>query len=764
MGAGSSKALSTTYEADRKEVLAKTGDTRFICDKILNYMLKDINISDFLLLADKRECNRYVIFLANTIDQRFRSISIVPSKGPGGKLYFKPGKEVVEPKPEEVKERQSLCIFLAYFYVRIFQILGAIMLTVIDDIEVHIKSGDMRKLMEDEARQGNPALYAPLAAPGLPYRYGPHQGIGGPIRPYQEQRRLFRGGDIEEEEEEEDNTTQEGGALPSNYAFLENLLGPRERIPTGRRDSPTRYGYVLRTGSSVGIAFVPPGSGATFLGQGTTGSFFITTNNSSYPVYEIEVRSQKERDAYRMQIEKVKYQDSDIIRKEDGKRIIYSILEREDIKIEKDSRNRWIVHEHGGDEMTLVEFLKNLREAVDRRLGIRRAGRTSDYDDYGRSDYRRDDYGRGDYGRRLYDDHGRDRRTDVEERLRHSESDTDQALRVRKMLTDLRITQPLSHCVARGLQLLGTQVQGDNGKFHSMACDSKFHLVSEGVDSRGHISEITRDALPKPGEGIDKISGLTVLAQLFYDFVQIKTTTVLRSKDPKDVASYVEFMKRMIKVFDGSDYTGTVDDLLKMNLSSIKDQASVKACGAIKDNAEFKKGTPMGNTVIKVVRRLFGTQIQHAARCGQLLKQLFLIKKGDQDLMIRIHPNVMLKGFPELDRINRNARSILIDYYSKCEGLYKTGLQVLEGRQVQQQQAQQQAQQGRPGQQQAQQQVRQVQQQGRQGQQQGRQAQQQGRQGQQQGRQGQQQGRTSRRVGFQMGSSFTATRKNRSVL
>ena len=247
------------------------------------------------------------------------------------------------------------------------------------------------------------------------------------------------------------------------------------------------------------------------------------------------------------------------------------------------------------------------------------------------------------------------------------------------MLTDLRNTQPLSHCVARGLQLLGTQVQGDNGKFHSMACDSKFHLVSEGVNSRGHDSDRIRDALPKPGEGIDKISGLTVLAQLFYDFVQIKTTTVLRSKDPKDVASYVEFMKRMIKVFDGSDYTGTVDDLLKMNLSSIKDQASVKACGAMKNTTDFKKGTPVGNTVIKVVRRLFGTQIQHAARCGQLLKQLFLIKKGDQDLTIRIHPNVMLKGFPELDRINRNARRILIDYYSKCEGLYKTGLQILQG-------------------------------------------------------------------------------------
>ena len=217
MGSASSKALSITYEADRKEVLAKTNDTRFICDKILNYMLKDINISDFLLLANKRECSRYVIFLANTIDQRFRAISIVPSKGPGGKLYFKPGKEIVEPKPEEIKERQSLCIFLAYFYVRIFQILGAIMLTVIDDIEVHVKSGDLRQLVEDDIeRIENPALRRPLGAPALPYQYGPYQGIGGPIRPYQEKRGLFRGGDV--------LSSQEGDVLLSNTSQELSLI------------------------------------------------------------------------------------------------------------------------------------------------------------------------------------------------------------------------------------------------------------------------------------------------------------------------------------------------------------------------------------------------------------------------------------------------------------------------------------------------------------------------------------------------------------
>ena len=85
---GSSASRQLGLEADRKESLIKTGDTRLICDKILNYMLEDINISDFLLLANKHECARYVIFLANTINQRFRVLDIAPKKGPGGAYLF----------------------------------------------------------------------------------------------------------------------------------------------------------------------------------------------------------------------------------------------------------------------------------------------------------------------------------------------------------------------------------------------------------------------------------------------------------------------------------------------------------------------------------------------------------------------------------------------------------------------------------------------------------------------------------------------------
>jgi hypothetical protein len=398
---------------------------------------------------------------------------------------------------------------------------------------------------------------------------------------------------MEKEEEEEGNTIQEGGAVPSNFIFLDDLLGSKERIPTGKRDGSKRDGYVFR--SISGMAFVP-GSTSTFFGAEGTGSFYVKTNLDSSPVYEIVVKSDGNRDTYRMRIEKVRYRDSDVISREEGKRIMYSILEREDAKIEKNNRDKWYVPNQG-EEMTLLEFMKELRQAVDRRLGIRRAGRTSEYDDYGSRDYGSRDYGSRDYGSR---DYGRDRRSDVEEKLRHSESDTDQALRVRKMLTDIRNTQPISHCVARGLQLLGTQVAGDNGKFHSAACESRFHLVSDATDSRGQDTDVTRDALPKPGEGIDKITGLTVLAQLFYDFVQIKSTSITRSKDPKDVASYVDFMRKMIKVFEGKDYTGSVEDLLKMNLSSVKDTASQKACATIKDDTDFRKGTSSGNNVIKI--------------------------------------------------------------------------------------------------------------------------------------------------------------------
>ena len=597
-------------------------------------MLEDINISDFLLLANKHECARYVIFLANTINQRFRVLDIAPKKGPGGRIYFKPGKEIVQPSAEEVRERQSLCIFLAYFYVRIFQILGSLMLTLIDDMEVHVKSGDLRRSLEEddesEFRLG-PTQQRVLGAPGVPIRYGDETYIGKSIRPYNPAGYSR-------------STYYKGGALPSNFDFLEDYV--RE---DSERITSTRKGYVFKN-SSLRMAFSPGTS--TFFGN--LGYLLVGTNSDSYPIYEIALESNElGSNRYRVRLDGVKYKDSQKITKEEGRRILHQILDKQDALIERNSRGKWVAREADGEGMDLTDFLSELKRRIDSRLDIRRPGRQTHHE-----------FERGEY-------YGEHKRYPVEAKLKQAESDTDPALRVGSMLKALRSTQPLGHCIARGLQLLGTQISGP--EFHSAACDSRFHLVSNSVDGHDRI----RDAIPRSGESIETIPGIKSLAQLFYDFVQIKNPRIMKSKEPKDVENYVNSMKRLIEVFELPSKESVPSS--ELELSKITDRGSEKVCATLgKEDTDYNIKTPKGKMILTIVRQLFGSQIVHAARCGKLLQQLFLIKKGVEGITVRLNPVVLTKGFPELDRINREARGVLVDYYSRCEGLYKKGLEVFE--------------------------------------------------------------------------------------
>jgi hypothetical protein len=129
MGAGQSIPSTLT----RQKVFDLTRDTRATMDVILDYMLKEITVRDFLALSNPTECKKYVVFLANTLYKHFYELQITPIKDKKGVIAFRPIKDLVNPKGDDEIERQRLCLTLAYFYTRIFQIYGALALTVLDD-------------------------------------------------------------------------------------------------------------------------------------------------------------------------------------------------------------------------------------------------------------------------------------------------------------------------------------------------------------------------------------------------------------------------------------------------------------------------------------------------------------------------------------------------------------------------------------------------------------------------------------------------------
>ena len=159
MGQGSSSPIGATTHA---QAFSQTEYTRMVMDNLLNYMLKQLSVRDLLHISKESECKKYVLFKANAIYQYFYELRIFPTKDAKGLLTFRKIDDLVNPKGDQEKERQSLCLIVAYFYTRIFQIYGALALTLIDDMNAMTSSG-LIGLPGADARLFTPGYYAQQA-------------------------------------------------------------------------------------------------------------------------------------------------------------------------------------------------------------------------------------------------------------------------------------------------------------------------------------------------------------------------------------------------------------------------------------------------------------------------------------------------------------------------------------------------------------------------------------------------------------------------
>lgn len=139
MGVGPSK----TTLPKRDTFLNKTVNTQAIVNKIFIWMMNEVDIQDLLKLANPASCKEYVFVTKRALDSFFDTIQIEPTKGDTkDTLYFKPIKNATfsddtalkrNPQLQLAKEERDFhCTRLAFFIVRIFQVFGALALSVID--------------------------------------------------------------------------------------------------------------------------------------------------------------------------------------------------------------------------------------------------------------------------------------------------------------------------------------------------------------------------------------------------------------------------------------------------------------------------------------------------------------------------------------------------------------------------------------------------------------------------------------------------------
>ena len=129
-------------------------DKEFL-DIILNEMFRRTDFVDLYSLADPSKCQGYVIVGANALESIFFKLRIYPQKREDGTLYFQKIASLQGRLPADVRSiQQQHCRELAFFFVRVFQIFGALFLSIYDSDFPNVDPPDTSPIQQAaDARQ-----------------------------------------------------------------------------------------------------------------------------------------------------------------------------------------------------------------------------------------------------------------------------------------------------------------------------------------------------------------------------------------------------------------------------------------------------------------------------------------------------------------------------------------------------------------------------------------------------------------------------------
>jgi len=163
---GGSAAVAAGYS--KRATLAKK-----FSDDILTLFFTNANLKRLLNLHNLNECSKFVFTTAEELQVVFQRLKIQPSLGAKGEIYFTDIYELSPGLITDAKARNSevvrkqyekneLCVDIAYYYVRVFQIYAALALTVIDADPTRRRMGyaknPMRQPLKGQAQPREAAL------------------------------------------------------------------------------------------------------------------------------------------------------------------------------------------------------------------------------------------------------------------------------------------------------------------------------------------------------------------------------------------------------------------------------------------------------------------------------------------------------------------------------------------------------------------------------------------------------------------------------
>ena len=109
-------------------------ETPNVLNFILQEMFRRSDLVDIYSLADSKRCSRYIVASADALQKLFVKIRVNPVKGSNGILYFQSMDGLLGGMPADLKAQQRAnCLELSFFFIRIFQIFGAVAISMFDN-------------------------------------------------------------------------------------------------------------------------------------------------------------------------------------------------------------------------------------------------------------------------------------------------------------------------------------------------------------------------------------------------------------------------------------------------------------------------------------------------------------------------------------------------------------------------------------------------------------------------------------------------------
>ncbi len=138
MGALGSKDIGSSPE----RYVERAREVQELPNKILHILFSQTDFKDILALSSIEACPSYIFTTASALETLFQKLDINPLAGKGGEILFAPvarlapgitpQKESTSELVERTKRRNEICLSVAFFYVRVFQIYAALALTVMN--------------------------------------------------------------------------------------------------------------------------------------------------------------------------------------------------------------------------------------------------------------------------------------------------------------------------------------------------------------------------------------------------------------------------------------------------------------------------------------------------------------------------------------------------------------------------------------------------------------------------------------------------------